>query len=249
MTPPVSEAWRGDVVTLTLDRPERRNALGPDMAEALLDAVQRAPADGARLLVFQGAGDHFCAGFDLSDLEVLSDGDLLARFVRIELLLQAVRYAPIPTVAVVQGAAIGAGADLVVSCEHRMVVDKATFAFPGAGFGIALGTGRLADRVGETVARDLVGSGRRFGAEEALRVGMINQITTAAGIGDGLAELENRARRLEASTQAAVNALTVSDRRDRDLAALVASAARPGLKSRVQRYLESLSTVAKTTPR
>lgn len=241
MTDPIVEQRNGAVLRVTLNRPDRGNALGPDIVEALLEAVCRAPSEGVRLIVLEGAGRHFCAGFDLSNLDALSDGDLLSRLVRIETLLQAVRHAPVATAVVVQGAAIGAGADLVAACECRLVKERATFAFPGAGFGIALGTRRLTERVGEAAARDLIASGRRIDAAEALEIGLVQKVAGEGELDESLKALIDRASRLEVGTQAFINALTVQDGRDRDMAALVASASRPGLKRRVQTYLDGLA--------
>ena len=79
----------GAVIELILNRPDKANALDAGLVEALLVAVARAANSGARLLTLRGEGRHFCAGFDFSDLDQQSDGDLLHRFVRIEQLLQA----------------------------------------------------------------------------------------------------------------------------------------------------------------
>jgi len=233
--------WREDgVLRLTLNRPERSNALGPDIVEALLTAVTAAPAEGARLIALQGEGKHFCAGFDLGDLDDLSDGDLLLRLVRIETLLQAVHHAPVPTVALARGAAMGAGADLVAACRYRLVVGGARFAFPGAGFGIALGTRRLAARIGDGPALDLVAGGRRIDQDEALALGLVDRVITEDGVAAELARLCAMADRLESGTLATVAELTLEDGRARDMAALVASASRPGLKDRVARYQDEV---------
>ena len=101
------------ITTLTLQRPERGNALGPELVEALISAAEAAIADPAvHTLVLRGAGRHFCTGLDLSDLATLSDGDLLLRLVRIETLLALLWHAPIRTVALAHGRTWGAGADL-----------------------------------------------------------------------------------------------------------------------------------------
>src|SRR3546814_15241911 len=92
----------------------------------------------------------------------------MARFIRIELLLQARQAAPFLTVAVGHGRHIGAGADMFVACQRRIVVGEAAFRFPGAAFGLVLGTGRLARLVGSASACDWVGSRseeRRVGKE------------------------------------------------------------------------------------
>ena len=166
--------------------------------------------------------------------------DLLLRLVRIETLLQAVHHAPIPTMAVVRGAAMGAGADLVAACRRRVVVGSGRFAFPGAGFGIALGTRRLAGRVGPDRALDIVAGGRRLDQDEALAVGLIDAVIPEDAVDAEIARVAATAERLEAGVLATVAGLTLEDGRERDMAALVASASRPGLKDRVVRYQEDV---------
>lgn len=239
MSAPVEIQVADGVVQLTLARPERGNALGPDLVEAALQVIEQAIGDGARLIVLRGAGRHFCTGFDLSDLAQLSDGDLLLRVVRIEALLQAVHHAPVPTLAIAHGATTGAGADLVAACQHRWALPETRFAFPGAGFGLALGTRRLALRIGPDAARDLVGSGRRIAVEAAAGLGLITRVVAAGKIE---AELAATAATLaiDRETTARINTLTVPDTREADMAALVASAARPGLKARITDYVAAL---------
>ncbi|WPZ34374.1 enoyl-CoA hydratase/isomerase family protein [Thalassobaculum sp. OXR-137] len=240
MSDPVLSTRDGAVLRLSLNRAERSNALGPDIVEALLTAVEAAPADGVRLIVLAGEGKHFCAGFDLSDLDALSDGDLLLRLVRIETLLQAVYHAPVPTLAVVRGAAMGAGADLVAACRRRIVVGSGRFAFPGAGFGIALGTRRLAGRVGSDKALEIVAGGRRLDQDEALALGLIDAVIDEDAVAGEIEAYGAMATRLESGILARVADLTLEDGRARDMAALVASAARPGLKDRVRQYQEEV---------
>ena len=93
------------VTRLTLNRPQKANALSAPLVEALIDAVEYAATDGTRLLILDGAGSHFCAGFDFTDAQAQSEGDLALRFIRIETLLQALHWhwptaassAPAPT--------------------------------------------------------------------------------------------------------------------------------------------------------
>ncbi len=119
---------------LTLNRPAKGNALDPALIEALGVAFSGCLADGARCIVFAGAGNNFCTGSDLSDLEALSDGDLLLRFVAIELLLQRVHAAPVVTIAIAHGRTLGAGADLFVACDRRIALTGSSFSFPGPGY-------------------------------------------------------------------------------------------------------------------
>lgn len=241
MDAPILVTDSDGVRRIVLNRPARGNALGLDLAEALLPAVEEGADVGAHLLVLQGAGKHFCTGFDLSDLDMLSDGDLLLRLVRIETLLQAVHHAPIPTVALAHGAVMGAGADLVAACQIRLALPDARFAFPGAGFGIALGTRRLTLRVGSEAARDLVGTGRRIDADEAQALGLVGEIIAEDVADRRITVIADAYRRLDAPTAARVQALTLPDTRETDLANLIASAARPGLKQRVQAYVQSVA--------
>lgn len=239
MSAAVESRTADGVVHLTLSRPERGNALGPDLVDAALQALRQAVDDGARMIVLRGAGRHFCTGFDLSDLDRLSDGDLLLRVVRIETLLQAVHHAPVPTLALAHGATTGAGADLVAACQHRWALPGTRFAFPGAGFGLALGTRRLALRIGADAARDLVGSGRRIQVEEAAALGLVTRVAAPDSLDEDLAAVAGSLA-IDRETIARVNALTLPDTRDSDMANLVASAARPGLKARITAYVAAL---------
>ncbi len=188
----------GAVIELVLNRPDKANALDAGLVEALLVAVARAANSGARLLALRGEGRHFCAGFDFSDLDQQSDGDLLHRFVRIEQLLQALHHAPLTTLALCHGSALGAGADLVAACDWRIAAPTTRFRMPGMRFGIVLGTRRLA-------------------APEIVR-----------GIVD--------AQRLDGIATVRLKARVKPDMRACDMAALVDSAATPGLKDRIRAF-------------
>ena len=217
------------VTTLTLQRPERGNALGPELVEALISAAEAAIADPTvHTLVLRGAGRHFCTGLDLTDLATLSDGDLLLRLVRIETLLALLWHAPIRTVALAHGRTWGAGADLLAVCEQRLAAADTSLRFPGAQFGIVLGTRRLAERIGVDAARALVLEAGELDAMQALALGLVTRL------GDMAAELA--APLPDAATARAIRSATRADCRDADLAALVRSAARPGLQSRITAY-------------
>lgn len=220
------------VTLLRLQRPERGNALGPMLVEGLISATSEAFANASvHTLVLQGEGRHFCTGLDLSDLATLSDADLLLRLVRIETLLAMLWHAPIRTVAQAKGRTWGAGADLLVACEQRLVGSDTTLRFPGAQFGLVLGTRRLAERIGVDAARALVLEGGELDATQALALGLASRITDSLA----LAPL-----RTSGDTGRAVRAASRSDLRDADLAALVRSAAVPGLQQRITQYRASL---------
>jgi enoyl-CoA hydratase len=226
----------GGVATLSLNRPDRGNALGPELVEALAEAFDRAVSHGARLVVLRGEGRHFCTGFDLTDLESLSDGDLLLRVVRIEQLLQRIHAAPVTTLAVATGRTFGAGADLFAVCDRRIATPGASFAFPGPAFGLVLGTARLAAMVGRDRARDILLAGREVTAEAAAMAGLATAVLGEEAIPPEIARAAAEAARLDPDTVAALHRRTTRAEDDVDLAALVRSAARPGLKQRVLDY-------------
>ncbi|MDF3835085.1 enoyl-CoA hydratase/isomerase family protein [Cupriavidus basilensis] len=236
---------QGDVTRLTLNRPGRGNALSAELVTALAAAVDACYLDGTRLLAIEGAGEHFCTGFDLGDLDSESDDSLLARFVRVELLLQSVHDAPFATVALVQGRAMGAGADLVAACEQRWIAQGSSFAFPGAAFGLVLGSARLARLVGTARAREWIAAGRAVRADDALAAGLASRMIPAEERAAALAGLAERARRLDAPTQAAIQAATLGGQAAvvaagaAQLSELVRSAARPGLRARIAAYREA----------
>lgn len=216
------------VLHLELNRPAVGNALGPALVEALIQAVGDASTDAAvHSLILRGAGRHFCTGLDLSELATLSDGDLLLRLVRIETLLGMLWHAPLRTAALARGRTWGAGADLLAVCEQRVAVPGSSFRFPGAQFGIVLGTRRLAERIGADAARRLVLEGGELDAPQALAAGLVSQVAEELSLAD---------LRVAAGTARAIRAATRADVRDADLAALVRSAAEPGLQARIAAY-------------
>jgi len=232
-------AAHAGVATLTLNCPERGNALSPGLVDALTGHVKQCIADATlHTLVLCGNGRNFCTGLDLSDLVTASDADFLLRLVRIEELLSLLWQAPIRTVALASGRTWGAGADLFVACEHRVAAPDTTFRFPGAQFGIVLGTRRLAERVGSDMARRWVLEGAELDAHQAHSSGL------ASGIGDS-PDLVGPA--VEPATARLIRHATRADMRDADLAALVRSASVPGLQARIARFRERL--LARNEPR
>lgn len=226
----------GDTLTLTLNRPDKMNALSAPLVDALLDAVEGAGEDGTRLLVLRGAGRNFSAGFDFGGYEDQSEGDLLLRFLRIEQLLQALAHAPFDTLALAHGRNFGAGVDMICACGRRVGDPAATFRMPGLSFGLVLGTRRYAERVGGTKARIVLQEGRVFDAREALADGFLTAVAGTDAWPEAVASAADAAGRLSPSAAAALHRATARDTRAEDLADLVASAARPGLKDRIRAY-------------
>ncbi|MGA0024472.1 MAG: enoyl-CoA hydratase/isomerase family protein [Burkholderiales bacterium] len=229
----------GHVTRLTLNRPQKANALSAALVEALIDAVEYAATDGTRLLILDGNSPHFCAGFDFSDLQSQSDGDLALRFIRIETLLQMLYHAPFETLALAHGRVFGAGADLVAGCGVRIAAPDTTFRMPGLLFGVVLGTRRLASRIGGDRARDILSHSRTFDAATALADGFLTRI---AGRDEWPAMIDGAhatADALAPAAAAALHRLTVEDSRAADMAELARSVSTPGLKERIRKYRET----------
>jgi enoyl-CoA hydratase len=234
------EQTESGIAHLALDRPQRANALSADLVEALLQGLHRALNDtSVHTVCLRSTGAHFCTGLDLGGLDSESDGDLLLRVVRIEALLADLWQAPVRTVALASGRAWGAGADLFAACEVRIATEESTFRFPGAGFGLVLGSRRLAERVGVDRARRWVIEGHTVNAREALDSGLVTQIVEPEAVREAVV-LAGIAQppAIDSFTAAAVRRATRTEQSDADLAHLVRSASRPGLKARILEYAQ-----------
>ncbi len=229
----------GHVTRLTLNRPQKANALSASLVEALLNAIEYAYTDGTRLLILDAHGDHFCAGFDFGGYLDASEGDLVLRFVRIEHMLQQLYHAPFATLALAHGRNFGAGADIVCASSMRVAAPGTTFRMPGLRFGLVLGTRRLCGRLGADAAREVLATSRTFTAEEALH---LRFITRVAAQSEWPAFIEAARRETAVLTQPALarlNEQTSTDTRAADMAALALSASVPGLKERIRQFRES----------
>jgi enoyl-CoA hydratase len=235
MTAPLQIKRDGPLTELVLNRPDKANALNAELIEALLEALQTASSDATRLLVMRGEGKVFCGGFDFSGLDVQSEGDLVLRFIRIEQLLQAVHHAPVATMVLCQGAAYGAGADLVSSCDHRIATPGARFRMPGLRFGIALGTRRLAECIGSAAADRVLSESRTFDADEARQMGLLTAVAPVTEW-DAAVARALKGETLDGPAKARLKACIKQDMRALDMAALVASASVPGLKARIKAF-------------
>jgi len=169
------------VRTITLNRPERRNAMTPELQEELIAALQEAAASNCRLVVLRGAGDAFCSGLDLSVLQSMNDksaADHRADAERIATLFRTLYELPKPTIAAVHGPAIAGGTGLATLCDFTLAVPAAKFGYTEAriGFVPALVSAFLALQIGDKRARDLLLTGRFFDAAEAYRLGLVNEV-------------------------------------------------------------------------
>ena len=178
---------RGPVALVTIDRPDRRNALDHDALEELLDVHGR--TQEARVVVLTGAGGHFCAGADLSGVEDTSFTDLLRQ------VLTALRDDPRPLVAAVDGAALGAGNQLAVACDLRVATPDARFGIPAAKLGLMVDhwtIQRLSLLAGAGPTRAMLLGAETYGGEDAERLGFVQRLGSlddALGWADEIAAL------------------------------------------------------------
>ena len=170
------------VLTLTLNRPEKRNVLSAPLVDALLAAVERADLDAdVRVVVLRGAGRDFCAGADLDELLASADRTLAeneAAATRLGALFVRLRSLPKPVVALVQGRALAGGAGLVTACDLAIAGAGAQIGYPEIqrGFVPAMVMTLLRRAVGEKHALDLVLTGRVLPAPEACAMGLISRV-------------------------------------------------------------------------
>ncbi|MDW5264136.1 MULTISPECIES: enoyl-CoA hydratase/isomerase family protein [Acidobacteriaceae] len=167
--------------TITLNRPERRNAMTPQMLEELQAAIEEAATGSCRAIVFAGAGPAFCAGLDLSSLQDIHDKsaeEYTQDAERVSRLFRTMYELPKPTIAAVHGAAIAGGAGLATICDFTLAVHGAKFGYTEVkiGFVPALVSAFLTLQIGDKRARDLLLTGRLFSAEEAHRLGLVNEV-------------------------------------------------------------------------
>lgn len=223
--------------TFALNRPDKRNALNAEMVEALLAGLAQAmQTPQVPMLVFRGEGKSFCAGFDFADLEQQSEADLLWRFVRIEQLLQQIYHWPALTLGLAQGKNFGAGVDLWSACQHRVAATEASFRMPGLKFGLLLGTRRLGHLIGQDQARRIQEVAATIDATQAQTLGLATQCSEPGQWLDAIAALAVTSVGLDGATRASLNVALTNDTRDADLADVVRSLTRPGLKARIAKY-------------
>lgn len=192
---PVHASLADHVAVLTLDRPERRNALTLDALDELHAAVVESVDAGARALVLTGAGGHFCAGADLIELEDVSFTQRLAE------VLEHLAAIPVTTVAAVEGSCLGLGMQLALACDVRVVADTARFGVPVARLGLMVDhwtLDRLARFWGEGAARHMVLTAAVLDADDAWRLGFAQE---RGGL-DAALRVADRATGLAPLTQA-----------------------------------------------
>ncbi|MDO8107599.1 enoyl-CoA hydratase-related protein [Isoptericola sp. b441] len=209
------------VATITITREEALNALDPDVLSELETAVDRVAADRARAVVVTGAGRAFVAGADVARMSTFSVAQARAFsslgnrvFRKLEL--------GAPSIAAVNGYALGGGCELALACDLRLASDRAVFAQPEVGLGVTAGFGgtqRLARVVGPAVAKELLLTGRRLKADRALEVGLVNAVHAPDELlGAALALAEEIAQQAPAAVRATKAAIARGAHTDLDTA-------------------------------
>jgi methylglutaconyl-CoA hydratase len=190
-------AYDAGVATITLNRPDKRNAVSFELIKDLLAVLEEVEKSDAIVAILTGAGKAFCSGMDLENLKALigrtaeqnlEDSQTMVRMFR------ALYEFPKVTIAAVNGAAIAGGTGLALLCDFTLAVPEAKFGYTEAriGFVPAIVSTFLFRQVGEKQARDLLLTGRLFSADEALRMGLINEVVPSE-------KLMARARELAAT--------------------------------------------------
>jgi enoyl-CoA hydratase len=183
MSEPIHFEQRGAVALATIDRPERRNAVDHESLEQLTAAIDRASTavPATRVLVLTGGGRHFCAGADLTGLEDAGFASVLHG------VLDRLREAPMPTIAAVDGAALGAGCQLAIACDLRVATTDARFGIPAAKLGLMVDhwtVQRLAILAGHGPALAMLLAADVLDGDAAVRLGLAQR---AGGRDDALA--------------------------------------------------------------
>lgn len=177
----------GEVATIALTRPEKRNAISAQMISDLLAALEQAETSSARVVILTGSGKAFCAGMDLDELQALathSQAKHLEDARRIAKMFYRLYSFPKPVIAAVNGAAIAGGCGLATLADITLCVPEAKFGYTEVriGFLPALVAVFLRRQVGEKQARELLLTGKIIGAAEALRLGLVNEVVTTGDV-------------------------------------------------------------------
>ena len=208
-------AYDARVATITLNRPDKRNAISFELIDDLIQALEEVAKSDALVVILTGAGKAFCSGMDLDNLKALlgrspeqnlQDSQTMVR------LFRALYEFPKVTIAAVNGAAIAGGTGLALLCDFTLAVPEAKFGYTEVriGFVPAIVSTFLLRQVGEKQARDLLLTGRLFGADEAARMGLINEIVPPENLMTRARELaallmENSPASLRATKQLLTN--------------------------------------------
>lgn len=248
----------GPITIVTIQREAKRNALHGELWVALKEAADRIAADPPRAVILTGAGGHFCAGMDLSFenpllqelMPLLSEKDeagLYALIRRLKAVPEAFANIPVPVIAAIEGACAGGGLEMALACDLRVAGAESFFSLPETRVGMMPdvgGTVRASRLIGRSRAAELILTGRRITADEALSWGMVNRLCPKGQALDVARQLANEIA--ENGPQATAAALSVlrSTTREVDAAAFEAET-RGGVRALLSgEYLEGVQAFA-----
>ena len=222
------------VAVMTIDRQEKLNALDRQVVEEIGQSLLELEAEEPRAIVVTGAGERaFIAGADIRAMSVM-DPIEAKRFSEIgHAAMALLDRSPVPTIAAVNGFALGGGCEVALACDVRIAAENATFGFPEVGLGILPGMGgtqRLPRLIGPALAKELIFTGRRIGADEARELGLVNRVVPDHELLDTALAW---ARKLAGQAPLSVGRIKAVSARG-DLAA--------GLEAEQQAFVEALQT-------
>jgi (methylthio)acryloyl-CoA hydratase len=237
----------GPVAIVRLNRPAKRNALSDSLVAGVRDTFQNLPST-VRAAVLDGAGDHFCAGLDLSELKERDAGAGLHHSRMWHAALEEVQYGPVPVIAALHGAVVGGGLELAAACHIRVADATAFYALPEGARGIFVGGGgavRIPRLIGAARMADMMFTGRVYKADEGERAGFAQYLVPAGQASAKAIELAKRvAENAPLTNYALMHALPRIAEQPADqgflteaLMAAIAQSA-PEAKQRVRDFLE-----------
>ena len=242
------------VAVVRLARPAKRNALSDGLIGAIRDIFEKLP-ETVRAIVLDGAGEHFCAGLDLSELKERDAGAGMIHSRMWHAALETVQYGPAPVIAALHGAVVGGGLELASACHIRVADETTFYALPEGSRGIFVGGGgavRIPRLIGAARMADMMFTGRVYNAQEGERVGFAQYLVPPGQAYDKAFELAQRiAKNAPLTNYALMHALPRIAEQPADqgfmteaLMAAIAQSA-PEAKSRVRDFLEGRANKVK----
>ncbi len=218
------------IVTLVLNRPEKKNSLSPDMVELLLNTFEDLSADDSiRTVVIRGAGEKaFCSGYDIKSLPTKASGDVngqLEQVSPVESLFQSIYNYPFPVIAMLNGDAFGAGCEMAICCDIRIGADNIRMGMPPAKLGLVYpwtGLQRFIQVIGLRSAKEIFFTGRFFKGQRLKEIGLVDYLLPAAEL-EGFAykmaaEIAGNAPLAVKGTKRIINMLLQSSKMDKKFA-------------------------------
>jgi enoyl-CoA hydratase/carnithine racemase len=216
---PLREERRGSALVLTVDRPRTKNALDPEVHDALAAAIDRIAADPSiRAVVLTGAGDTFLSGGDLKFIRERPPQETLPLSQKMTALLDRLEALPVPVIAAIHGAALGGGCEIAMACDYRIAEPRAQLSFRHAAMGLSTGWG-AATRLGRLVPRGtavrLLLTAEMVSGEAALAAGLVDELAPEGGALSRALELSDAVARVSPRSVAAlkrvINAVYAGD--------------------------------------